>query len=91
MLLFVRMCWPWLGKVRTEISIDKSLHSVVGISTEEHGKSTNIKHLSIAICVIAMKLLQGGRYIGETREEDVHDGHWRGWNWVVGQRITVVE
>lgn len=80
-----------ISEPRTEISLDKFLHKIVDISTDEHGNATNTKHLSIAVRIASLKLLKGGRDIGETGEEDIHDGHWGGWNWVAWHRGTIVE
>lgn len=50
------------------------------IFAQEHNDHTDTKHLSKAIRVANLKLLEGGRDISKTREEDIYNRNWVRWN-----------
>jgi hypothetical protein len=78
------------GEIRTEISQHQLSQMLVDIFAQEQEHPADTKDTSIAIRVASLKLLDGGRDVGEAREEDVHNGERIGWDWLEWQGITIV-
>lgn len=69
---------------RIEVFIDQVVCITICIMSQDYENDCHIEQSNIAIRVVEKELLCGGIEGAETREEDVHNGHW-GRHWMHGR------